>query len=294
MTLETILVTGATGTVGTEVVKQLSNDTSDINIKAAVHSVQNVKKVSQYERVQTVQIDYNKPESLAGAFKDANKLFLLTHPSHMTVKYESNLVDEAKKSGIRLIVKQSIMGADLEADVEAMRLHRQAEKIIEESGIPYTFLRPNEFMQGFINFQGPTIKSNNAFYLPAQDAKVSIVDVRDIAAVAVQALITNNDKHNNKTYLITGPEALSYNQAAEILSNATNKKISYVNVSDEEARGALKEEGMNDWLINTILELYGYFRKGYASQISSSVEQVTGKKPITFTQFAKDYADAFR
>jgi uncharacterized protein YbjT (DUF2867 family) len=294
MATETVLITGATGTVGSEVVKQLSTDTSDINIKAAIHSVQNAKKVLQYERVETVQIDYNKPETLATAFKDADKLFLLTHPSPMTVEHESNLVAEARKSGIRHIVKQSIMGADLKADVEAMRLHRQSEKIIEESGIPYTFLRPNEFMQGFINFQGPTIKSNNAFYLPAEDAKVSIVDVRDIAAVAKQTLITNNDKHNNKTYLITGPEALSYYQAADILSNATGKKISYVNVSDEEARGALKEEGMNDWLINTILELYGYFRKGYASQISYAIEQVTGKKPITFIQFAKDYADAFR
>ncbi len=293
MATETILVTGATGTVGSEVVKQLSTYTSDINIKAAVHSIQNAKKVLQYERVETVQIDYNKPESLAAAFKDADKLFLLTHPSPMTVEHESNLVDEAKKFGITHIVKQSIMGADLKADVEAMRLHRQAEKIIEESGVSYTFLRPNEFMQGFINFQGPTIKSNNAFYLPAQDAKVSFVDVRDIAAVAVQALV-DRDKHYNKTYLITGPEALSYYQAADILSNATDKKISYVNVSDEEALVALKEEGMNDWLINTILELYQYFRKGYASQVSSAVEEITRRKPINFTQFATDYADAFR
>ncbi len=290
--VETILITGATGTVGSEVVKQLSSNTTDINIKAAVHSIENAKKV-QYDKVEVVQIDYNKPETLKEAFKDADKLFLLTHPSPKSAEHESNLVTEAKKAGIRHIVKQSIMGADLQADVEAMRLHRQAEKIIEESGIPYSFLRPNEFMQGFINFQGPTIKSNNAFYLPAQDAKVSIVDVRDIAAVAVKAL-TDDNKHNNKTYLITGPETLSYYQAAEILSNATGKKISYVNVSDEEARAAMKETGMNDWLINTILELYNYFRKGYASEVSSAVEEVIGKKPITFAQFAKDYAEAFR
>lgn len=290
--VETILITGATGTVGSEVVKQLSSNMTDINIKAAVHSIENAKKV-QYDKVEVVQIDYNKPETLKEAFKDADKLFLLTHPSPKSAEHESNLVTEAKKAGIRHIVKQSIMGADLQADVEAMRLHRQAEKIIEESGIPYTFLRPNEFMQGFINFQGPTIKSNNAFYLPAQDAKVSIVDVRDIAAVAVKAL-TDDNKHNNKTYLITGPETLSYYQAAEILSNATGKKISYVNVSDEEARAAMKETGMNDWLINTILELYNYFRKGYASEVSSAVEEVTGKKQITFAQFAKDYAEAFR
>jgi uncharacterized protein YbjT (DUF2867 family) len=296
MVVETILVTGATGTVGSEVIKQLSSATTATNIKAAIHSLENVKKVKK-DRVEAVQIDYNKPESLTAALKDADKLFLLTHDSSKSAEHASNLVAEAKKSGIRHIVKQSVMGADLQADVGTMRLHRLAEKVIEESGIPFTFLRPNEFMQNFVNFHSPSIKSNNAFYLPAQDAKVSIVDVRDIAAVAVKALTDddgNDDKHNNKTYLITGPEALSYHQAAEILSKATGKKISYVNVSDEEARGAMKEMGIDDWTINTISELYDYFRKGYASQVSSAVEEVTGKKPISFSQFAKDYAEAFK
>ncbi len=292
---ETILVTGATGTLGSEVVKQLSGNKSDTKIKAAVHSVENTKKV-QYENVDAVQIDYDKPESLSLAFKDVTKLFLLTHPSPKSVEYESNLLNEAKKSGVRYIVKQSVMGADLNADVEIMRLHRQAEQIIEESGIPFTFLRPNEFMQNFVNFHRHSIKNNNAFYLPAEDAKVSIVDVRDIAAVAVKILTDDikNGMHNNKAYLVTGPEALSYHQAAEILSAITGKKIDYVSISNEEARGGMKEMGINDWLISTILELYNYFRKGYASQVSSAVEEVTGKTPIAFTQFAKDYVEKFR
>jgi uncharacterized protein YbjT (DUF2867 family) len=290
---DTVLVTGATGNVGSEVVRQLSQATSDTNIKAAVHSVENAKKVQQHDRIKTVQIDYDKQEGLQEAFNKSNKLFLLTHPSPKTVEHESNLISEAKKSGIRHIVKQSVMGADLKAGVEVMRLHRQTEKLIEESGIPYTFLRPNEFMQGFINYQGPTIKNNNAFYIPAADAKVSFVDARNIAAVAVKALM-DGDRHYNKTYTVTGPEALSYHQAAEILSNATGKKIDYVNVSDEDARGAMKEAGLNDWLIDTISGLYDFYRKGYASEISSGVEEATGKKPTTFAQFAKDYSDAFR
>jgi uncharacterized protein YbjT (DUF2867 family) len=290
---DTILVTGATGNVGSEVVRQLSQATSDANIKAAVHSVENAKGALQYDRVETVQIDYDKQEGLQEAFKNANKLFLLTHPSPKTVENESNLISEAKKSGIKHIVKQSIMGSDLKAGVEAMRLHRQTEKLIEESGIPYTFLRPNEFMQGFINYQGPTIKNNNAFYIPAADAKVSFVDARDIAAVAVKSLM-DGDRHYNKTYMVTGPEALSYHQTAEILSNVTGKKIDYVNISDDEAREAMKGVGLNDWLINTISDLYGYFRKGYASQVSTAVEAVKGSKAITFGQFAKDYADTFR
>lgn len=151
-------------------------------------------------------------------------------------------------------------------------------------------------MKNFMNFHSRSIKSNNAFYIPAADAKVSLVDVRNIAAVSVKSLTDDdrNDKHNNKTYLITGPEALSYHQAAEILSDASGKKINYVNISEEEARGAMKEMGMSDWLINTISKLSDHFRKGNASQISSAVEELTGKKPISVSQFAKDYAEAFR
>jgi uncharacterized protein YbjT (DUF2867 family) len=292
---ETILVMGATGTLGGEVVKQLSSSTPAVNIKAGVHSAQNVNKVKDGDKVEVVLIDYNKPETLKEALSQVDKLFLLTPDVPNAHELASKLVIEAKKAGIRHIVKQSVMGADLEADVGTFRLHRQAEEIIEQSGIPFTFLRPNEFMQNFINFHSHFIKNNNAFYLPLEDAKVSLVDVRDIAAVAVKSLTEDtSDKHNNKTYLITGPEALSYYQAAEILSSATDKKISYVNISEEEAKAAMKEIGTSDWLINTVSELSDYFRKGKASEVSPAVEEVTGRKPISFSQFANDYADAFR
>jgi uncharacterized protein YbjT (DUF2867 family) len=290
---ESILVTGASGNIGSEVVNLLLAVAPAVSIKAAVHSRQNVKKVKDGDRVKVIPIDYNESDTLRQALKDVDKLFLLTPDVPNAAHLASNAVSEAKKAGIRHIVKQSVMGADLEADVGTMRLHRQVEEIIEQSGIPFTFLRPNEFMQNFINFHSPSIKGNNAFYIPLEDAKVSLVDVRDIAAVAVKSL-TDEDLHKNKTYLITGPEALSYHQVAEILSNRIGRKINYVNISDEEARAAMKEIGLSDWLINTVSELSDYFRKGKASEISSAVEEVTGNKPISFSQFANDYVDAFR
>jgi uncharacterized protein YbjT (DUF2867 family) len=290
---ESILVTGASGNIGSEVVKQLLAVTPAVSIKAAVHSRQNVKNVKDGDRVKVIPIDYNELDTLREALRDVDKLFLLTPDVPNAPDLASNAVSEAKKVGIRHIVKQSVMGADLEADVGTMRLHRQVEEIIEQSGIPFTFLRPNEFMQNFINFHSPSIKGTNAFYIPLEDAKVSLVDVRDIAAIAVESLI-DEDKHKNKTYLITGPEALSYHQVAEVLSNATGRKISYVNISEEEAKAAMKEIGMSDWLINTVSELSDYFRKGKASEVSPAVEEVTGRKPISFSQFANDYADAFR
>ena len=289
----TALITGATGTVGSEVVKQLS--LAGQRVRAAVHSAIRASSHEKLKGIELAEIDYNKPETLAAAFKDVDKLFLLTPASYKAAEIATNLVNEAKKVEIKHIVKQSIIGADSGLDVAHLRLHRQAEKIIEESGIPFTFLRPNDFMQNFVNFYVQSIKSENAFYLPAEDAKVSFVDVRDIAAIAVKTLTDEGKgRHVGKTYTITGPEALSYSQVAEILSDATGKKIDYVNVSEEDARLGMKHMGWDDWIIGIAMELFDNYRKGYASQVSSTIEELLERNPISFSQFAKDYAWAFR
>jgi uncharacterized protein YbjT (DUF2867 family) len=306
---EGILVTGATGTVGREVVKQLISSSSssaegqhkeNIIVKAAARSANDDTFENLGGAVQIAQLDYNKPNILAAAFKGINKLFLLTPFQSNMVDLTSNLVHEANKAGVSYIVKQSVMGADAEPGITPGRLHRQAEKIIEESGIPFTFLRPNFFMQNFVTFYSNFIKTQGAFYVPAGDAKVSFVDVRDIAAVAVKALLSNSsdkyreNKHMGKAYDITGSEALSYEQAAEIISKEIGKKVNYVNISDQDARKGMKEMGMDEWTIDSMTELFEITRAGYVSAISPSVEQVTGKKPITFSQFARDYAEAFK
>jgi uncharacterized protein YbjT (DUF2867 family) len=249
-------------------------------------------------RVKPVQIDYNKPDTIEEAFKDVDRLFLLTPFQSNMVELSSNLVNMAKKKkkktgAVKHIVKLSVMGADAEPGITGGRLHRQAENIIEESGISYTFLRPNFFMQNFINFFSQTIKEQDAFYVPAGDGKVSFVDVRDIAGVAVQALL-NESKHGRKAYNITGPNAISYAQAAEILSNEIGRKIKYVDISEDQAREGMKAIGMDEWFINSMMELFSITRAGYVSDVSPAIEEVTGKKPITFSEFAKDYSRDFK
>jgi uncharacterized protein YbjT (DUF2867 family) len=204
----------------------------------------------------------------------------------------SNLVKEAKKNEIKYIVKLSVWGADAEPGTILGRVHRKEEKIIEESGIPYTFLRSGAFMQNFVNFFGQTIKQQSAFFLSAGEGKVSFVDIRDIASAAVALLIKNHAQHENKGYGITGREALSYGQAAEILSKELGKTISYVDISEESARKIMKGAGMIDWLIDGLLELYAIIKSGHAAQTTTAIEEITGRKPILFSQFAKDYAEA--
>ena len=293
MTEGSILVTGATGTVGSEVVKQLS-DKGKI-IRAATRSSSD-NTFRNLNSVRVVQLDYNNPGTLATALKGVEKLFLLTPPQSTTVDFTSNLVREAKKAGVKYIVKHSVMGADAEPEITPtpIRLHRQAEKIIEESKIPFTFLRSNSYMQNFVNFYSHSVKTQGAFYVPAGDARISFVDVRDIAAIAVHALTSTNGKHEGKAHNITGGEVLSHGQAAEILSEQLGKKVNYINVSDEDARKGMKDMGMDEWIINSIIELFEFARAGYWLAISPVTEQITGNKPISFNQFAGDYAVAFK
>ena len=296
--MRTILVTGATGTVGSEVVKQLasSDQRGQSVIRAAIHSQNKADKFkSDNKTVEIVNFDYNKPDTIADALDHINTLFLVTLPTPNMANISSSLVKEAKKNGVKYIVKLSVMKADAEPGFTVGRLHRQEEKIIEESGIPYTFLRSGAFMQNFVNFYSQTIKTQNAFYLHAGDVKFSFVDVRDIAAVAVKLLTKNGSQHKNKAYGLTGQEALSYTQAAEILSKETGKKISYIDIPEEDARKGLKQIGFEDWLIDAVMEGFNYFiTGGYGSQTTTAVEQITGRKPISFAQFAKDYAEFFK
>jgi uncharacterized protein YbjT (DUF2867 family) len=300
-----ILVTGATGTVGSEVVKQLvssistSSSSDQSVIRAAVHSQNKADKLRQYgETIETVNMDYNKPETIAAALNKVSKVFLLTLPSLNMADISSKVISEAKKNGIQHIVKLSVFGADSEPGIVIGRLHRQEEKMVEESGILYTFLRASAFMQNFVNYYGYNIKAQNAIYLPAGNGKVSFVDARDVAAVAAKLLLLteNNNgitQHENKAYVITGPEALSYSQATEIISEEIDKKISYIDTEGEDARKAMESMGIKDWLIDAILEEFYNTKMGNRSTTTNTVEQIIGRKPISFAQFVRDYAIYF-
>jgi uncharacterized protein YbjT (DUF2867 family) len=240
-------------------------------------------------------MDYNKPETIVDALNQVHKVFLLTLPAPNMTDIYSNLVKEIRKSGgINHIVKLSSMGAETGLETIIGRIHRQEEKIIEESGIPFTFLRPGAFMQNFVTQFGQTIRNQNAFYLPVGDGKVSFIDARDVAAISVQALTSDNQQHIGKAYTITGQEAISYGQAAEILSKEVGRRISYVDIPEEDARKGMEENGMDDWLIDAIMEFCSIIKAGRASQTTNVVEQITGCKPVSFTQFARDYAGSFK
>jgi uncharacterized protein YbjT (DUF2867 family) len=283
-----ICVTGAGGTVGSEVVKQLQS--LRVPFRAAYFSEQRAAD-ARARGIEAVVCDYARPDTLRAAFRECDRLFLLGPNSLDQTQLELNGVEVAKLVGVRQLVKQSVMGADQD-DYSLAHVHRPVEKAIEASGVGWTFLRPNSFMQNVVTFMAPTIKAEGAFYSASGQAKISHVDVRDIAAVAVKVLTEPN--HIGKAYTLSGPEALSYDDMAEELSRAVGRTIRHVSLSPSDLKGAMLAEGMPEGLAERMLDLERYFREDRAGFVAGDIHEVTGREPRRFAEYARDHAPLLR
>jgi len=282
-----ILVTGAGGTVGSELVKTLS--AAGAKFRAAYNSP---GKIDQARRngLDAIAIDYATPETVAAALAGADHLFLLGAGAAGQTEAETGVVRAAKKAGVKHVVKLSVWGADGEAFSFA-KVHRPVEREIEASGLGWTFLRPNGFMQNLPNFFAATIKSQGAFYMPSRGCRISHVDVRDIAAVALKAL--TDPGHEGRIYTLSGPEALTYTEIAAKLSAAIGKPVTYVDVPDADFKKGAMAAGMPEAYTDAMLSLIHYYEGDNASRVTHDIERVAGRKPFTFDQFARDHAGAF-
>ena len=284
----TILITGATGQVGSHVVRQLS--TEGKQFRALVRSQEKAAAMDA-PGAEAVIGDFSQPETLDAALIGVEKLFLLSVGFPNQVELQGNVVEAAQRAGVRHIVKLSALGTSPDAPTSLGRWHAQTEEQIRESGIAYTFLHPHSFMQNVMMSIG-SIKAQGAIYAPIRDGKFSAVDARDIAAVAVATL--TEDGHEGKTYDITGPEAISYTDIAEKLSTAIGKTVTYVNVPPEAARQGMLDAGLPEWLVDDLSILNEIYASGQAADVSSVVAGVAKKEPITLDQFARDYAEVFK
>ena len=276
-----ILVTGASGTVGSEVVKALGGRS------ARVRAGYRTRPQNVPAGVESVQLDYERPETIRPALQGVDTLFVLSN----TVHPERKVVDEAKRAGVKRIVKLSVIGAAEEGFTFA-RWHRAVEKYIEASGLGWTFLRPNGFMQNVVTYMGETIRSQSTIYSPAGNAAASHIDARDVGAVGARVLTDKG--HEGKAYELTGPAALTYGQIAEILSRVLGRTIGYVPISPEQYRQAAVAAGTPEGYADALVDLNRYYLEGKASVVTPSVRQLTGRDAIPFEQFARDHADKLR
>ena len=278
-----ICITGAGGTVGSEVVKQL--ELAKVPFRVAYFSKEKVN-AALAKGLNAVIIDYNHPETLRTAFQGCDKLFLLGPNALNQTQLELNAVEAAKAVGVQHIVKQSVMGAEDEAFSLAL-IHRPVEQAIEASGMTWTFLRPNSFMQNVVTFMSETIKAESAFYSASGEAKIAHIDVRDIAAVAVRAL--TEPTHAGQAYTLTGPEALTYDELAQKLSVVLGRSISHISLPPEDLKHGMLAEGLPDAIADRMLDLERYYREDQASRITNDVQRLTGQESRQFTQYIRDY-----
>jgi len=284
-----ILVTGAGGTVGSALVKALGD--ARARFRVAYHSKEKAEKARAAGQ-DTAVLDFARPETLAPALAGVDKVFLLGATTEDQAERETSAVREAKKAGVQHLVKLSAWEAAKEHYGFA-RVHRKVEKEVEASGLAWTFLRPNCFMQNTGNYFAGTIKSQGAFYQPTGDARVSQVDVRDIAAVAAKALTEAG--HAGKAYDLSGPKALSWGEVAETIGKAIGKPVKYVPVSDEDGRKGMLAAGIPGFYVELLLDLYRFYRSnGGADRVSPAVPQVVGRPPISFERYVRDHVELFR
>jgi len=284
----TILITGATGNVGTQLTKQLA--ARRIPFRAMVRSLKDAETFSKMEGAEAVIGDFNDAEIVAAALQGIERAFLLTNSSEKAEAQQKAFVDEAARAGIKQIVKLSQWAADENSPVRFLRYHAAVENKIKNSGIAYTFLRPNLFMQGVLGFRD-SIAGQGKFFAAIGDAKISVVDVRDIAAVAVAAL--TEERHAGKIYNLTGPEALTHQAIAVKLSHALDRPIQFVDVPPEAMRESLLQAGFPIWQLDGLIEDYAHYARGEAASVESGIEVATGKPPHSFAEFARDYASMF-
>ena len=282
-----ILITGATGTVGGEVVKRLSAE--GVQVRAVTRDPRKAE-ANQLPNVHFAQGDFEDADSMRRACSDVDRAFLLTNSTERTENQQIAFTRVAKQSGVRHIVKLSQLHADTNSPGRFLRYHAAVEAAVQASGLTFTFLRPNLYMQGLLNFR-QSIRDKSAFFAAAGDARISAVDVRDLADVAVAALTTS--QHYNKIYALTGLDALTFAEMAHQLSRAIGRTITFVDVPPESMREALADLGFPAWQADGLLEEFAMYRRGEAAGVEPGVREALGHPPRSFDEFARDYAPLF-
>jgi len=282
-----ILITGATGNNGQELVRQLT--AMGQRVRAFVRNPAEAARLKG-PNIELAVGDFDQPETLDAALQGVEKAFLLTPVAERSVHWQTAFIESARRARVNHVVKFSGMGADSRTAPELLRLHGETDDRLRGSGVPFTILQPNSFHQNILSSVN-TIREQGSFYLPLKNAAQSTVDIRDISAVAAKVLTTSG--HEGKTYVITGPEALTFHQVAERLSSVLGRNIQYVDVPLSAAADEMRKLRIPEWDIRAVTELLGYFASGAAATVTDTIPRVLGHPAISFEQFVNDQRAAF-
>jgi uncharacterized protein YbjT (DUF2867 family) len=281
-----ILVTGASGNVGGAVLQELLK--AGAPVRSMYRTAEEAAKAPS--GAYAVIADFADRASLDRALTGVNKVFLVCSPIPQLVELESNVIDASRERRIQHLVQNSALGAG-GYNKSFPSWHYVVEQRLLASRIPATVLRPESFMQNIATYHAASIKSDRSFYAAGGNATIAFVDMRDVAAVAAKVLIS--DGHAGKTYTLTGPEALTYAQVADKLSRLLGTSIKYVDLSPEQLKRSMLQQGMPQWQVDALADLAAYYTEGPGARITEDVRQVLGRDPVRFDTFLADYATNF-
>ena len=283
-----ILIAGATGTNGRALIEALRND-SRVRLRALVRDPES-PSADFGDGVEVVKGDLASPESLTAAFDSVSKAYVVTaiHPDTRTLF--GNFFEAARAADVSQIVKFSGLGASSDSPSEVIRQHGDTDDVLRASGLPYTIIRPNSFHQNMLG-QAASVAATGSFYLPLGDARQSTIDVRDIAEIT--ATILTSDGHLGKSYDLTGPESLSFQDVAAILSDVAGQPVTYTAITPAEAEAAYLELGMPEWIAKVLAEIQALFATGAYADVLPDTERLLGRRPTSFRQFAEDHRSAW-
>src|SRR6202030_4382198 len=278
-----ILITGASGNAGGAVLREVLKTGS--GVRAMVRSQQDSAKLPQ--GAAAVIADFVDKASLGRATQGFDIVYLVCSPVRELVELESNMIDACREAGVKHVVQNSALGAgDFPKSFPSW--HSRVEDKLKGSGMAYTILRPNGFMQNLIAYFAPSIRAQGAFYQSTGNSKISHIDLRDIAAAAA-SILGSPSQHAGKIYELNGPEALSYAEVAEKISKATGRKVQYVDIPGDAQRKVLLDMGMPDFMVTALLELQEYYASGKASIVDGTLESLIHRAPTKMDQFLKEF-----
>jgi uncharacterized protein YbjT (DUF2867 family) len=276
-----ILVTGANGTTGSEICRQLSQQ--GCPMRAMVRKIENAQMLPK-NAADVVLGDFSDIESLDSAMKGVDAVFMASfeHPDQLAL--QSNVIAAARRAGVKMIARLSGASADPGSENPIVSNHGKGDRQLAQSGLGHVLLRPGWFNQNFL-----TECPGGFIRLPAGKARLPFVDVRDIAAVTVKALTEQG--HDGQVYTLTGPEALNHAEVASILSEVTGKRFVYEDVPPEAYRQYLLNGGASVQYAELYTELFAFVRSRGVGEIHHDIQNVLGRPAISFRKFADDFAD---
>ena len=279
-----VLITGATGNTGSGLVPKLRE--AGVEVRAFVRDEAKAQALKDIG-VEVVLGDLDRPETIEPAVEGVDKIYLLTWNGPTQEKQVENVLNAAKKAGNPHIVRHSMWGSEKSRIIQQ---GERAEQAIKSSGLPWTLLKPTFFMQNTM-MAAQTIKSDGVIYWDTGNGKLGMIDVRDIVDSAY-AVLTGSG-HDGKSYILTGPKAISMQDVANTFSKVLGRDINYVNVPHEASVQSMVSMGFPEWIARGYGELMEGFSQGFASQVTDNVETLTGHPARSFEQFARDYIQVF-